>query len=282
MNKNLITADEIIRRKSIAPSSLIVDDGQAYDDSNLRSSAFKNRRKSIVPLQIQTGPDQSDVHTVELEVYNYENLSRPSMGARPSIGVRLSQTGFGQDQGRSSAGGWNRAKSTVLNPTTVITEMKREVTTRNSKLLINGSNTNLNSRPSNSRRPSAFRNSTLGNRPIIRVASDPELSKIETQNLVLPLFKDYPQKSSTNLATAVDTIGGFGGLVLPPIQIDLSKLSDKSDTNIRDERQKSVQVRGNSRVRLGSDPRQRKSQQQRTSNIARSSSAKECLAKFDF
>ena len=78
----------------------------------------------------------------------------------------LSQTGFGQDQARTSAGGWSRAKSSVLNPTSVITEMKKEVTTRNSKLLINSSNTNLNARLSNSRRPSAFRNSTLGNRPI--------------------------------------------------------------------------------------------------------------------
>merc|ERR1711988_362727 len=227
-----------------------------------------SRRKSIVPLQIQTGPDQSDLHTVELEVYNYENLSRPSIGGRPSIGVRLSQTGFGQEQSRSSAGGWTRAKSSVLNPTSVITEMKREVTTRNSKILISGSNTNINARASNSRRPSAFRNSTLGNRPILRVASDPELSKAETQNLVLPLFKDKPMKSSTNLATAVDTIGGFGGLVLPPIQIDLSKISDRSETNLH-ERQKSVSVRGNSRVRLGSDPRQRKSQQQRTSSLGR-------------
>lgn len=43
VNKNLITADEIIRRKSIAPPSLIVDDGhgQSYDDNNIRSSAFK-------------------------------------------------------------------------------------------------------------------------------------------------------------------------------------------------------------------------------------------------
>ena len=113
------------------------------------------------------------------------------------------------------------------------------------------------------------------------MASDPELSKAETQNLVLPLFKEKPKKSATNLATAVDTIGGFGGLVLPPIQIDLSKLSDRSDTNIRDERQKSVQARGNSRVRLGSDPRQRKSQQPRPSNMARSSSAKKYLSNFE-